>query len=149
MRTFAVLALVALLAFSSGCSRYREVAKFDLGDGFVCEVKMADDLEPKDPFYYSITNTSKTVVPLTYIAGFSEGSVTEFAILSNDDRRYFGLITKERPSDILMIFDKHDKVSWPRAGDRELPADVALRGARFLASLSEGSKQRDLQLVQE
>jgi hypothetical protein len=135
-----------MLALSSGCSRYCDVARLDLGDGFVCVVKMEDLSEPADPFFYTITNTSKVVVPLTYITGYSEGRVPTFTILSSDDRRYVGLVTKERPADVLMLFDKHTIESWPRAGDRDLPADVALRGDRLLASLIEGSKLHELKL---
>lgn len=148
MESVLAIALVAVFALNAGCSRYRDVAKLDLGDDFVCKVRIADELEPTDPCFYIITKASKVVVPLTYIAGYSEGSVPTFTILSSDDRQYIGLVTKERPSDILMLFDKHTLESWPRAGDRELPSEVALRGDRLLASLIAGAKRRDLKLRQ-
>lgn len=105
-----LLLIVGLILFVKFYPEYYTVGTYELPGGYKATIEGANSWEYNQPFYYSITQGGREVVPRTFHMEINER--TKFAVLDSG-RGVLALARANSPFDVLMMFDTRTGEAWP------------------------------------
>lgn len=124
------LALALLLA---GCGKYSRVALLDAGDGVQLSLWKETEWEYNRGCFLQIQLGKDIVMPMTFV-GVVPNEKMSFQ-LYDDGAGLVAVVEKSHPHQVVGMYDKISRESWPRNGSSESYLSVQKRGLRMVNRL--------------